>query len=116
MAFTYAGVPSLVMGLWSLPDASTSEIMIEYYRQLLGSKYKNAALATAKTSYLQGFEDASELQHPFYWAGLVVSGDVKPIYPAAVRWYWAVAVAAVLAMLAFVVVQRSVHRKPPLVS
>lgn len=98
-AFTYAGVPSLVMGLWSLPDASTSGIMVDYYQQLIDKKHKHTALTTAKTNYLKRVAHESELQHPFYWAGLVVSGDIEPIYAQGNLWYWAIAVVTVLLLL-----------------
>lgn len=88
-AFTYAGVPSLVMGLWSLPDASTSGIMINFYQQLLENKPKHAALASAKANYLTQVKHELGLQHPFYWAGLVLTGDTTPITGQPVFWpYW----------------------------
>lgn len=95
-AFTYAGVPSLVMGLWSLPDASTSGIMVDYYQQLIDKKHKHSALAAAKTNYLKRVENEGQLQHPFYWAGLVVSGDINPIHPHDNYRYWGIALGAVL--------------------
>jgi CHAT domain-containing protein len=108
MAFTYAGVPSLVMGLWSLPDASTSGIMVDYYRQLVDHKQKHAALATAKVKYLERTASDAELQHPFYWAGLVISGDTAPIKTPVVWWYWAVGV-SVLALTAWGIKSRKKH-------
>lgn len=96
MAFTYAGVPSLVMGLWSLPDASTSGIMVDYYQQLVDNKHKHTALASAKTNYLKRVENESELQHPFYWAGLVVSGDIAPIQSQDSLWYWVIGLGILL--------------------
>lgn len=96
MAFTYAGVPSLVMGLWSLPDASTSGIMVDYYQQLVDKKHKHTALASAKTNYLKRVENESELQHPFYWAGLVVSGDIAPIQSQGSFWYWMIGLGVLL--------------------
>ncbi|GGG80867.1 hypothetical protein GCM10007415_11740 [Parapedobacter pyrenivorans] len=88
-AFTYAGVPSLVMGLWQLPDNSTSEIMVDFYHSLKENKHKHVALATAKKGYLEKFELESELLHPYYWAGLVISGNTSSIRPG-INWlYWA---------------------------
>lgn len=96
MAFTYAGVPSLVMGLWSLPDASTGDIMVDYYRELVDKKHKHTALAAAKANYLTRVDHESELQHPFYWAGLVVSGDINPIHSPHLAWYWIAAIGFIL--------------------
>ena len=87
-AFTYAGVPSLVMGLWQLPDYSTSEIMVGFYHGLKANADKHVALATAKKEYLKKTEFESELHHPYYWAGLVVSGNTGPIRHTTQRPYW----------------------------
>lgn len=89
-AFTYAGVPSLVMGLWQLPDNSTSEIMVGFYRGLKENQAKHMALAMAKKEYLKKTEFESELRHPYYWAGLVVSGNTGSIHTRTTWVYWAI--------------------------
>lgn len=99
-AFTFAGVPSLVMGLWQLPDKSTSDIMVDFYYRLKENEYKHIALATAKKGYLEKFELETELLHPYYWAGLVVSGNTSSIRPR-INWpYWPYL--AVLGVIGFV--------------
>jgi len=77
-AFTYAGVPSIVMSLWEVPDKETSQIMIAFYNYLKEGNTKNKALQLAKLEYLNSVED-NVLKHPFYWAGFVISGDVSAI-------------------------------------
>ncbi|WP_439487942.1 CHAT domain-containing protein [Algoriphagus sp.] len=93
-AFSYAGVPSLIMGLWQLPDQSSESLMVSFYQSLLEGNKKNTSLANAKREYLKANPDA-ELSHPFYWAGLVVSGNTNPIRHAGIP-NWMIAIALLL--------------------
>ncbi|MFY9243847.1 MAG: CHAT domain-containing protein [Polaribacter sp.] len=87
-AFTYAGVPSLVASLWAVPDLETSEIMVDFYKQLKQGKSKNEALQIAKLNYLNNAEYTT-LKHPFYWSGFVVSGDVSAIN-SSFNYFWVI--------------------------
>lgn len=75
-ALTYSGVKSSVYSLWQVPDKETSEIMISFYENLKKGQPKDEALANAKTTFIT---KNPMKQHPFYWAGFVVNGDVSPI-------------------------------------
>ncbi|MBB4118372.1 CHAT domain-containing protein [Mesonia hippocampi] len=77
-AFTTAGIPSTVASLWNAPDLSTKEIMVAFYKNLQNGENKATALQNAKLDYLKNTTNAN-LQHPFYWAGFVLSGDKTPI-------------------------------------
>ena len=77
-AFAYAGVPSLVMSLWSVPDKSTSSIMVDFYKGIKEKRPKDEALRTAKLNYLKQTK-VDELTHPFYWAGFIPVGDMTPV-------------------------------------
>ena len=77
-AFTLAGVPATVASLWSAPDQSTREIMVSFYKHLKAGHSKSKALQLAKIEYLKN-SPTSELQHPFYWAGFVLSGNDMPL-------------------------------------
>ena len=76
--FLYAGVPSVVMSLWKVPDESTSKIMIAFYKYLKKGQSKSTALQNAKLDYLKN-TIAVEQQHPYYWAGFILSGNNDPI-------------------------------------
>jgi hypothetical protein len=52
--------------------------MIAFYKNLQQGHDKAIALRKAKLSYLNNTNDEN-LQHPFYWAGFVLSGDESPI-------------------------------------
>ncbi len=77
-AFTAAGIPATIASLWNAPDQSTQKIMIAFYRNLQKGQDKANALQQAKLSYLKNTKDKN-LQHPFYWAGFVLSGDESPV-------------------------------------
>ena len=77
-AFSYAGVATTVMSLWKVPDKQTTEIMISFYEHLGNGEAKDEALHNAKLDYLKSTSDPN-LQHPYYWAGFVISGDTTPM-------------------------------------
>lgn len=76
-SFMYAGVPSIVMTLWEVNDASTSQIMASFYQHLAAGKNKAEALQQAKLQYLSIAK--STAAHPAFWSPFVQLGDSRPI-------------------------------------
>lgn len=76
-SFAYAGCPSLVMSLWSIDEKVSSEIIARFYEHLADGMPKHEALRQAKLDHLNSASD--ELALPYYWAGMVLVGDVEPI-------------------------------------
>ncbi len=76
--FQYAGIPSVILSLWKVPDESTSIIMKSFYSHLRLGLNKHDALRKAKLAYLDNCV-SNRLKHPFYWAGLIVAGDTRPL-------------------------------------
>ena len=70
-AFLYAGTSSLVASLWAVNDASTADLMIEFYRRLNQENDRAEALRAAKLYVLADPERA----HPFHWAPFVLIGE-----------------------------------------
>ncbi|MEM6642277.1 MAG: CHAT domain-containing tetratricopeptide repeat protein [Bacteroidota bacterium] len=77
-AFMTAGAKSIVMTQWKIPDETTPEIMLEFYRNLKKGQRKSEALRNAKLNYLERQEDPLK-RHPTYWAGFVLIGDDSPL-------------------------------------
>jgi len=77
-AFLYAGVPSLVLSLWSVEDESTSEIMTNFYSNLNDRMNKNQALRMAKLDFINQNRE-NEQCDPFYWAPFILVGNTNPI-------------------------------------
>lgn len=76
-AFAQAGCRSLVMSLWTLQDAYTTEIVGNFYDNLKKQQPKDVALAEAKRLFLSA--DQSERRAPNYWASLVVIGSIDEL-------------------------------------
>lgn len=69
-AFLFAGAHSVISSLWKVADESTSQLMIDFYNQLLSGKNKASALQKAKLNLLKN----SKYNHPYYWAPFVLTG------------------------------------------
>lgn len=85
-AFAYAGCPSLVMSLWKIDEKVSSEIIERFYRYLAKGMPKHKALQQAKLDHLSAAQD--ELVLPYYWAGMVLVGDVAPVEVSGSTWIW----------------------------
>ena len=54
-------------------DKGTRDLMIEYYRRLLRSEGRSAALRAVQLRMLQA--KATGYGHPYYWASFIQSGE-----------------------------------------
>ena len=71
--FIAAGVPSVVMSLWLVPDAATSELMIDFHKNLQTGQNKAQALRQAMLSTMKTNPE------PVNWAGFILVGESDPI-------------------------------------
>lgn len=80
-AFAFAGTGSIVVSLWKVNDASTADLMVGFYQGLKASKPKDKALCSAKRDFLRAnrHTQGGALLHPFFWAGFVAVGDMRPL-------------------------------------
>ncbi len=82
-AFAAAGVPCTVMSLWRLHEDTGPAIVEAFFKYLQAGKSKDEALRLAKIDFLRN-PNHEETTAPYYWAGLMVTGDVRPMdLPAA---------------------------------
>lgn len=73
-AFFSAGVPRVIVSLWNVDDQSTSDLMADFYRNLLKSGISpSAALRQAQLSMMKRPGRSA----PTFWAGFVLQGDWK---------------------------------------
>ncbi|NTW25373.1 MAG: CHAT domain-containing protein, partial [Lentimicrobium sp.] len=75
--FIYAGVPGIVMTLWSVEDQSSAEIVQKFYEYLEEGMSKDEALRQAKLDLLSKGDPLRS--HPYYWAAYVTIGDYSPM-------------------------------------
>lgn len=102
--FAYAGCPSLVMSLWSIDEKVSSSIIARFYELLADGLPKHEALRQAKLQHLATAD--SELAMPYYWAGLVLVGDVDPVeFGFWTRYRWWV-VGGVIVLVLFFILRR----------
>ncbi|HEY9613412.1 CHAT domain-containing protein [Allocoleopsis sp.] len=64
-----AGVPSVIVSLWSVPDSPTASLMTEFYRQLQQNPDKAQALRQAMLSTIKQHPDPQD------WAAFTLIGE-----------------------------------------
>lgn len=65
-AFKMAGVKSILMSLWKVPDESTSLLMTKFYEALLSGSNRHDALKIAMQKVREIYPD------PYYWGAFVI--------------------------------------------
>lgn len=80
--FMYAGASSVVSSLWKVDDEATSELMKQFYTNLLQKGMPPAAaLAGAQNSIRQ----RPEWRSPYYWAAFTLQGEYRQVIKPAPR-------------------------------
>lgn len=75
--FVYAGCPSILMNHWAASDRESGVIIKDFLGYLGEGMEKDIALQQAKVDYL---DKADEIKsHPYFWAGLGLIGDSRPM-------------------------------------
>ncbi len=83
-AFQYAGARSVAASLWSVPDQTTAELMIRFYRHLRSGLPKDEALRAAQLELIRGTIEVTDVDGqkvqkdasaPYYWAAFQIFGD-----------------------------------------
>jgi CHAT domain-containing protein len=70
--FMYAGVPRVVVSLWSVSDRATAELMTRFYTKIKsGRERPTKALQKAQAFMLCDKTYSS----PFYWAAFTLQGE-----------------------------------------
>jgi CHAT domain-containing protein len=76
-ALVLAGAESQVVSLWNVSDASTRDLMREYYGELARGTGRAEALRQAKLRLMR----QPRYAHPYYWAAFIPAGDWTPLDP-----------------------------------
>jgi CHAT domain-containing protein len=72
-AFVLAGAKTLVMSLWKVPDEQTQELMVDFYRRVLGGQPRSSALREAQLAL------SVKYPNPLYWGAFICQGDPTPL-------------------------------------
>jgi len=70
-ALFVAGSPASVVSQWKVESSSTTELMLEFHRNLRSGAGKSEAMRRASMKLIGD----RRYEHPFYWAGFIVVGD-----------------------------------------
>jgi CHAT domain-containing protein/tetratricopeptide (TPR) repeat protein len=82
--FLYAGVPGIVMTMWSVDDQASARIVNNFYKYIRKGMHRDEALRQAKLDMLA--EGDMLRSHPYYWAAYVTIGDYSPVTFVRPRW------------------------------
>lgn len=74
-SFIAAGVPSVVVSLWSVPDAPTADLMTEFYRQFMVSEGGDKAQALRKA--MLKIMGKPQYRDPKNWAAFTLIGEAE---------------------------------------
>jgi CHAT domain-containing protein/uncharacterized protein HemY len=77
-ALFVAGCPTTVVSQWKVDSASTTELMVEFHRNLNSKNANGQARMTKAESLRQAalkLMKQSNYRHPLYWAGFIIVGD-----------------------------------------
>lgn len=69
-AIIYSGAQNMVVSLWSVSDNSTSQLMIDFYNNLLSGQEYSLAIANAKRKMITD----AKYNEPYFWAPFVLIG------------------------------------------
>ena len=70
LSFSAAGVPSVLMSLWAVPDDKTAELMTNFYKHWLDGEGKAQALRLAMVEMSRSYPN-----EPQYWAAFSLVGS-----------------------------------------
>ena len=71
--FMYAGAPRIIVSLWPLEDRATAELMVRFYKQLLGPR-KPSPAAALRQAQIEMWNDA-RWRSPYYWGAFMLQGE-----------------------------------------
>lgn len=78
-AFFVAGARAVSVSLWSVPDESTAELMLNAYKIMQSKRQSFAvAMAEAKRAFIDGSVGDRRFVRPYHWAPFVHYGAWKP--------------------------------------
>jgi CHAT domain-containing protein len=66
----YSGTSNIIFSLWKISDKHTSELMVEFYRQMISGKSYSESLKAAKLKLIKNQVTA----RPRSWAGFLLIG------------------------------------------
>ena len=72
-AFMYAGSPRVVVSLWSVADRPTAELMVLFYKKMLGAE-RLAPAAALRAAQIEMWK-SKRWEQPYFWAAFSIQGN-----------------------------------------
>lgn len=101
--FVYAGCPSMVITMWSIPDNSCTDLMKTFYTSIKDKDDKALSLQMSKMYYIKNSD--RQKSHPYYWAGFILSGKTDAIQLQKshfLSYYFSLAAIGILMVIIFI--------------
>lgn len=108
--FYFSGTSSIASTLWKVNDATSSNLMNDFYQELSEGKSKHKALQSAKINFLKKNKD-NALSHPYYWSGFIISGNTDALVS---NFNWIYVVLGILLLFIILYIFRRKKRMPSL--
>lgn len=108
-AFNYAGSESLLTSLWQIDEASSTEILKNFYQSIDAGKPKDVALHEAKLVYLKKAQ--GRMRQAEYWAGLVIMGNLEPIVVSNSNYFYLIVVVLFALLLLGIILFRKFRKR-----
>ena len=112
--FTAAGAGGIVAGMWDMNDETTASLMGSFYALLKTGASPADALYQAKQQWLKKQDLQAFQKLPYYWAGMVYSGDnreVKLTEKDKYSTWWLILIALLVTGLIFVMKKQGLFLK-----
>jgi CHAT domain-containing protein len=72
-ALLYAGTKNIIVSLWQVADQSTSDLMVDFYNNILNNKMAKSYSQSLRIAKLKMISDGN-FQHPVYWSPFILIG------------------------------------------
>jgi CHAT domain-containing protein len=72
-ALLYAGAKNIIVSLWQVPDNSTSDLMVDFYKNLLISKGQLSYSEALRNAKLKMISEGSNT-NPYFWSPFILIG------------------------------------------
>jgi CHAT domain-containing protein/Tfp pilus assembly protein PilF len=72
--FMYAGVPRVVVSLWSVDDQATAELMVKFYRRMLNPNTPLSPSQALRMAQIEMWEQ-QQWKSPYFWAAFTLQGE-----------------------------------------
>jgi CHAT domain-containing protein len=73
-ALLYAGTKNIIVSLWKVADDSTSDLMIDFYKNLLEAKQEKQEFSEVLRQAKLNMINEGKYAHPFYWSPFILIG------------------------------------------